>query len=132
LNFIRMAMPWRYLAGALFLLAVACSENTQPASGIEGLVTLKPVCPEAQDVDPCENEPYETTLVIKEMERGDVVTTVQTAADGTFRVALPPGKYIVEPQEPESFVAPFADPQSVIVREGEFSAIEVVYDSGIR
>jgi hypothetical protein len=128
-----MVLHWHLLAGVLLLLAMACSENEQqPASGIEGSVTIKPVCPEAQDLEPCENEPYETTLVIKEMESRDVVATIQTAADGTFRVSLPPGEYLVEPQEPESFVAPFADAQIVAVREGEFKAIEVVYDSGIR
>jgi hypothetical protein len=128
-----MVLYWHLLAGVLLLLAMACSENAQqPASGIEGSVMIKPVCPEAQDLEPCENEPYETTLVIKEMESRDVVATIQTAADGTFRVSLPPGEYLVEPQEPESFVAPFADAQIVAVREGEFKAIEVVYDSGIR
>jgi hypothetical protein len=111
---------------------MACSNNSQPTSGIEGVATIKPVCPEAQDSDPCESEPYETRLVIKELESGDEITTVQTAVDGTFHVSLPPGEYLVEPQEPESFVAPFADAQTVTVREGEFSAIEVVYDSGIR
>ena len=128
-----MALRWHLIAGVLLLFTMACSENAQqPASGIEGVVTIKPVCPEAQDLDPCENEPYETTLVIKEMESRAVMATVQTAADGTFRVSLPPGEYLVEPQEPESFVAPFADPQRVTVREGEFSTVEVVYDSGIR
>jgi hypothetical protein len=128
----KMVLRWSFFAGALLLLTMACSENTQSTSGIVGLATIKPVCPEGQDMDPCSSEPYETTLVIKEMESGDVVITVQTAADGTFRVTLPPGEYLVQPQEPESFVAPFAEPQSVTVREGEFSAIEVVYDSGIR
>ena len=96
------------------------------------MVTIQPVCPEIQDSEPCQSTPFETTLLIKELKSGDEVAAVQTAGDGTFRIALPPGEYIVEPEEPESFVAPFADPQIVTVHEGAFSAIEVVYDSGVR
>ena len=130
--FFKKALRWSLAAGAMLLLAVSCSGDPPTASGIEGVVIIQPTCPEAQNSDPCESAPFKTTLIIRELESGDEAATVQTAEDGTFRIALPPGAYIVEPVEPESFVAPFADPQIVTVHEGEYSAIEVVYDSGVR
>lgn len=103
-----------------------------PPSGIEGLVTIEPVCPEIQDSEPCESAPFEAALVIKELESGRDVATVQSAVDGTFLVKLPPGEYIVEPASQGKFVPPFADSQQVTVHEGEFTAVEIVFDSGIR
>ena len=132
MSLLQKASRWGLIAGALLFMAMSCSEETAPTSGIEGLVTIQPVCPESQDSDPCQGAPFETTLVIRELQSGEEVATVQSAADGTFRVPLPPGEYIVEPPEPESFVAPFAGPQIITVHEGEFSSIEVVYDSGVR
>ena len=103
-----------------------------PPSGIEGLVTIEPVCPEIQDSEPCESAPFEAALVIKELESGRDVATVQSEVDGTFLIELPPGEYIVEPASQGKFVPPFADSQQVTVNEGEFTAVEIVFDSGIR
>jgi len=101
-------------------------------SGIEGSVTIGPTCPAIRDNEPCENAPYEATLIIKTAGTGREVATVDSGADGTFSVELPPGDYIVEPDSGNQFVPPYADEQLVTVHEGEFTVIEIVYDSGIR
>jgi hypothetical protein len=103
------------------------------ASGIEGIVTIGPRCPaETQDSESCENAPFEATIVIREADSEDAVATVKSAADGTFRVELPPGEYVVEPESRNQFVPPYADAQHVAVYEGKFTTIEIAYDSGIR
>ena len=123
----------RYLiACVLLLLAASCSGNTVKASGIDGTVTIGPTCPESQDSASCPRQPYEAKLVIREAETEREVATVQSGADGVFRVELPPGEYVVEPDSPSQFVPPYADPQNVTVQEGQFTTIEIFYDSGIR
>lgn len=119
-------------AGVLFILVTSCSEGTMQKSGIEGTVTIGPTCPEGQDNDDCPREPFETTLIIREAGTEREVATVESGADGTFRIELQPGEYIVEPDTPNQFVPPFAEPQDVTVQRGEFTVIEIFYDSGIR
>lgn len=120
------------IAGVLLLLAAACSGDAVTTAGIEGMVTIGPTCPEGQDSASCPREPHETTLIIREAGTGREMATVNSGVDGLFRVELPPGEYIVEPDTPSQFVPPFAEPQNVTVQEGKFTAIEIFYDSGIR
>jgi hypothetical protein len=96
------------------------------------MVSIGPTCPESQDSASCPREPYETTLIIREAGTGREVVTMQSGADGVFRVEIPPGDYIVEPNTPNQFVPPYAEPQNVTVQGGEFTVIEIIYDSGIR
>jgi hypothetical protein len=58
------------------------------------------------------------------------MATVTSAADGTFRVGVPAGEYLVEPQETSPY--PFARSQQVTVSPGEYTVVMVAYDSGIR
>ena len=102
------------------------------ASGIEGTVTIGPITPAIQDGDSSGHRPYETTLVVKEAGSGRQAATVDSGADGAFRIELPPGEYVIEPASRNQLVPPYADPQEVTVVEGEFTVIEIMFDSGIR
>jgi hypothetical protein len=102
------------------------------ASGIEGSVTIGPVSAENQDSSSHGYEPFETTIVFKEAAMEREVAAVRSGADGTFRVSLPPGEYIVEPASSNQFVPPYSDPQRVTVRQGRVTFIEIIYDTGIR
>jgi hypothetical protein len=61
---------------------------------------------------------------------GRTLTAVETDASGNFRIALPPGKYVLRPQS--SAIYPRASEQSVVVSPKAFTQVGVVYDSGIR
>lgn len=125
--------------GMLFLLA-GCDEIGIPAgsvgqpSGIEGLVKLGPTCavessPGANDPVPCVT-PYSAQLVVLDGENS-VVARVTSSADGTFRVDVAPGEYIVAPATgTESY--PIANPVSVTVGAGQYARVEINYDTGIR
>jgi len=129
------------LAGLLVSAVGACDEigvpgfeTPSPPSGIEGVVVLGPTCPVestpgANDPVPCVT-PYSAQLVVLDGENA-VVARVTSSADGTFRVNLPPGEYIVAPATgTDSY--PIANPVSVTVVNGQFVPIEVNYDTGIR
>ena len=97
--------------------------------GIEGTVTIGPIRPVSRPGE-INSKPYVGTLVIRALADNRIVATVTSAADGTFRVSVPAGEYLVESQETSPY--PFAKPQQVTVSPGEYTVIVVAYDSGIR
>lgn len=101
-------------------------------SGIRGTVFLGPTCPGPVDPDataePCVT-PYSAQLAILNSE-GKVVARATSAADGTFAVDLPPGDYTVAPQNGDP--VPTAPSQPVSVEPGEYTEIQINYDTGIR
>ncbi len=58
------------------------------------------------------------------------VATFQTAADGTFRVALPPGRYTLSTADQPA--SPFLKPVEVTVIEGTYVQVQLAVDTGIR
>ena len=56
---------------------------------------------------------------------------VTSAADGTFRIELPPGDYVVQPA-PGGDPFPSAEARTVTVVAGEMSEVEIDYERGRR
>ena len=123
-------MPIRTLFLLLVLLLTACSNTTQPLnSGIEGSVTIGPMCPVVQANEPCPDQPYQATLTVL-TPNGKKVTQFQTDESGHFRVDLTPGNYVLHPESPNGM--PFASDLPFTVEENTFTKLEISYDSGIR
>ncbi len=59
---------------------------------------------------------------------------VKTGADGTFRVRLPPGEYVVRPLAPPGAPRrwPRAEPARIKVLPGKFARLTISFDSGMR
>ena len=106
---------------------------TSGPSGIEGTVLLGPMCPVVQAESPCPDRPIRATVIVWDSEHLRKVTTFTSSEDGQFRIELPPGDYYLDPQplEPDSPL-PVGAPQTVTVLWGEFTAITIPYDTGIR
>lgn len=116
-------------------LLLACGPDEQPVvtnSGIEGRVSIGPVCPASQQGTPCPDDPYQATLIVRDASSGNEVASVRSASDGTFRVELEPGEYVVEPQPTNPVVPPYAEPQTVTVKPEQFTKLDILYDSGVR
>jgi hypothetical protein len=120
----------------LALLALGCatagpSPTPSPPvdSGIAGRVLLGPTCPVEQVGQPPCVTPYAALLVVTDSEDREVAR-VTAAADGTFRIPLAPGDYVVVPQPGDPF--PHAQPLDVTVVPGSFAEVEINYDTGIR
>lgn len=97
-------------------------------SGIEGQVTIGPMCPVVMLNDPCPDQPYQATVDVLDAS-GKQVAQFQSDAQGRFKVALAPGVYTIRPQRAGIARAP---QQDVTVIAGQFTPVEIVYDSGIR
>jgi hypothetical protein len=96
-------------------------------SGILGTVTAWPCNPvETQDDPPCPGYVGEIRVL---REDGSVVTTARTDADGRFRVELPPGRYVVDPDDGGKSLA--NGEGRVTVREGSFARLELTHYTGL-
>ena len=138
----RRLRSWLILAlgAVLALVLVACgpdeaaSPSPSPSvainSGISGIVLLSPTCPvQGADASPCVT-PYVATLVINDSD-GNTVARVQSKPDGTFKVTLPPGDYVIQPMPADGGI-PNATPQDVTVTADQYEQVEIDYDTGIR
>jgi hypothetical protein len=117
--------------GLLLASTLACGDQAPLDSGIEGEVRIGPLSPvvsEGQDGD--DAKPYSAVLRIKSIPEGQVVAETTSDLDGKFRVALAPGRYLVEPEQGDPL--PIASTQEVTVEPGVFASIRIDYDSGIR
>jgi len=123
-----MSIRHAYLLFVLFL--TACLPTPQPSdSGIEGIVTIGPMCPVMQEDVPCPDQPYQADLTIL-TPNGKKVIQFQTDESGRFRVELAPGEYVLHPESPNGL--PFAQDIPFRVDEHRFTLLEISYDSGIR
>ena len=117
------------LLAVLSLTACSSANPTPTDSGVEGQVFIGPMCPVVQVGQECPDQPYQATLTVNS-PTGERIVQVQTEADGTFKIPLPPGEYILHPESPNAM--PFAQEQPFTVEAGRFTPLIVQYDSGIR
>src|SRR5574341_2052806 len=95
-------------------------------SGIAGQVSLRPVRPvERKCVT--NQRPYQAQITVLDAT-GREVAVVDSDAAGQFRIALPPGMYVLRPES--SGLYPRASEQQVEVGENRVTRVEIVYDSG--
>jgi len=125
------------VALAVALLA-GCGEQgpeaTRDESGVTGSVHLGPQCPVETEGDPCPDEPAAGARVTVARQlpgeayaAGEVVARTTTDADGSFRVAVAPGEYVVTADAGMS-----CELMDARVTAGVYSTVDVPCDTGIR
>lgn len=102
-----------------------------PSSGIEGQVTEGPMCPGPVRIGDtkCQDQPYQATITILDANNKQI-TQFQTDINGYFKIFISPGNYILHPVSGKPL--PHAADQAVIVAEGQFTQVTVMYDTGMR
>jgi len=111
---------------------VGKSPNTTE-SGIEGQVSIGPMCPVVQPDRPCPDKPFVASIEIQNQDDQGDLLTIRSREDGHFRVKLAPGKYTLTPKAPNPGAPPHAPPpESVTVESGNYAHVKIKYDSGIR
>jgi hypothetical protein len=105
---------------------------TQGDSGIEGQAVISPVHPGPVRQGMKGSAPYQTTLIVWSGDSDREITRFETAADGRFRVALPPGVYRVGPLPQKGRFLPRASEETVTVTSGVYTKVTINFDSGIR
>lgn len=131
----RAALPSVLVAG--LVIVAACGDQqpeTEPDSGVTGVVALGPQCPVESSTEPCDEKPAaHVTVIVSEQvpgeayAAGDEVARTTTAADGTFTVALEPGDYVVTAEAGMS-----CELMDARVAQGRFATVTIPCDTGIR
>ena len=140
--------PWqcRPSAGALPLvlliaLVTACQESSgaapsasaTPHSGVRGVVVLYPTCP-VEGLPTGDGQascgPVPTRATVRAYGTSDrVVATERSGRDGSFRLALRPGAYVLRATAGPGTTC---HPIDVTVSPGAFTNVTVRCDTGIR
>jgi carboxypeptidase family protein len=123
------------LAAVLLLIAAACGQVAQPgATGtIEGVVTAGPICPVQSAEDPCPPKPVTDREVDIQTHTGARVVSAETDAAGRYRVAVPPGSYVVQVQIVQGAVGIHqTTPGDVTVVANQTVTLNIELDTGIR
>jgi hypothetical protein len=109
--------------------AVACgaATGTGPRTGLYGKVTKGPLTPVCTVGTPCDGPARDTTLVFS--RNGAVVARARTRDDGTYRVAVQPGRYAVR-AVPRTMRPP--EPGTASVPRTGFRRVDFFLDTGIR
>lgn len=135
-------MPYRRVAALAFvasLLASGCAAFA-PDSGVHGSVNAGPFCPVLRPGQSCPDRPAQVRLEairfppgfvgVPLPQSGRAVARFSSDADGGFRVALPPGQYLLYgDRQMTGFMICQAD---VTVAPHQWTQADVGCDTGIR
>jgi hypothetical protein len=117
------------LAVALAALVVGASfAPAGTASGIRGTVIKGPTKPVCEEGVPC-TAPASAVVVVA-TRNGTVVGRATTAQNGTFRIVLPAGPYVIRTET--RFPIGGMRPRTVVVLKGRFTTVQLTIDTGIR
>ncbi|PWB53261.1 MAG: hypothetical protein C3F13_09830 [Anaerolineales bacterium] len=111
---------------------ISVTEPTPPpSSGIEGWVTIGPVCPGPVLVGDthCQDQPYQATISILDADNQEA-TRVQSSMEGYFKLPLPAGEYTLHPISGSPL--PQASDQIVNVTADQYTGVKISYDTGMR
>jgi hypothetical protein len=124
------------LAAGILVLA-GCGDEAPAAktqSGVTGLVHVGPQCPVETAGDPCEDQPAEhVNVTLFEALPGDssaaseVVARATTNADGTYRIVVAPGDYVVTADAGMS-----CQLMDARVTTAAYAKVDIPCDTGIR
>lgn len=119
------------------LMLSACGDEqpaAAPKSGVTGTVHLGPQCPVEQADQPCDDEPAGGVQVTVSEQlpgeayaAGKAVARGETDADGAFRIAVPPGEYVVTADAGMS-----CELMDARVTADAYVEVDVPCDTGIR
>jgi hypothetical protein len=113
---------------SVFFATIAC-EDAVTDSGVKGEVRIGPINPvEQPGVD--NTAPYSARLTVRSVPEDNVVAETVSDGDGLFLIYLPPGDYVLVPENGDPL--PIAESQAFTVSPGRFTTVDVAYDSGIR
>ncbi len=128
------------LAAGILVLAGCGDESpkeqtkTETQSGLTGQVQLGPQCPLETADEPCEDQPAANVDVTVSVQlpgesytAGEVVARATTDADGTYRVVVAPGEYVVTADAGMS-----CELMDARVTNGAYATVDIPCDTGIR
>lgn len=119
----------------LVLLLVACVAQPQETGTLEGHVTIGPLIPVSQagvpDPTPAPEVYAARQIVILTADGQREVARVQVGPDGTYRVTLPVGSYLVDINH-IGIDAAAGLPATIEIASQQVTRLDIDIDTGIR
>ena len=100
-------------------------------SGVTGLITVDGGCPVITDKG-CPDRPYPGRITVTMPGSTTAMASLLAGTDGTYRLALAPGTYLLHVANPEGKPFPRPATVTVVVQPGRYATANVRLDSGIR
>ena len=122
-----------FVAAALVAVAAQALLNdgdrgtSSARTGLRGVVVLAR-CRHGADKLPCSFEPIAATQVVRRYSDDQVIREFRSAADGSFRLSLASGRYIVEGRSGQQ-VGGFLRPTYVSVPPKRFGFERLIYET---
>ena len=113
------------IIAAVAILGSGAGGATTIHSGLYGNVTRGPITPVCAAEQPC-SEPA-AGAALRFLRNGQLVAQTRVKADGSYRIALLPGRYTVAAPSRRPL-----DPSTARVRTGRFAHVDFAIDTGIR
>ena len=113
----------------LFTLS-ACAATSDAASGIKGVITISPSCAGATKPDELCVMPFANAHIRLKKTDGQIVRTVNSAADGKFEIKAGPGLYDLQIEIDGKY--PRCETVTVKVKKGRLAEVNLECDSGMR
>ncbi|MFA6533701.1 MAG: hypothetical protein WCT37_00850 [Patescibacteria group bacterium] len=119
-------------SGILEKMAQSLTLTDNLASGVDGAVTLGPICPvEKNPPEPkCAPQPYHIRIQITKTGDPAFAQEITSGADGKIGVGLEPGTYEFSPVS--GGVLPRCAPVTAVVKPSAWTTIVITCDTGIR
>jgi len=120
------------VAGVLAVILAGCGGAEPPAdTGVEGVVTIGPMCPVVQVGQPCPDKPYAAKLTVVNPS-GKVITRASVDANGRYRIPLEAGDYLLQAEATDGGPFPATAGYPFTVSQGSWTRLDLTMDSGIR
>jgi len=125
-----------YLFG-LFLISGCDKQYTQEAGFLEGIISIGPLCPVEKDPpDPDCLPTYETfkayPVSIWTSDGRRKITRINPALDGSYRIELVPGNYLVKLEKEQNTIGSSNLPVQVSIVTQKETLLNIDIDTGIR
>lgn len=102
------------------------------SSGITGITLIGPLHP-VEQISEVNQEPCpDSVIIIKNKINNEEIKRTSVDKNGSFKISLPPGDYILDAKNKTGSVFPTSKPIDITVLPDKFTNITVYFDSGIR
>ncbi|HEV3041315.1 MAG TPA: hypothetical protein VHA33_26360 [Candidatus Angelobacter sp.] len=121
------------MLGSNLAIPTQCGATKKSSrSGIEGTIIATGNCPGPQrkDDNSCGPRPYEGALAVKRSSDQTVVATGASDKEGKFRIAVPPGKYIITQAGEARY--PIIHSDEIVVSKNKYTRVKLSADIGMR
>jgi hypothetical protein len=123
-----MRIAFALVAASIAVLVGSLGASAAAPSGIRGTVIKSPTKPVCEEYVPCSAPAAGAVLVF--VRNGVEAARAKTLSDGSFRVVLAPGTYVV--RSLPKFPIGGMRPRTVVVRQGLITVVRLTIDTGIR